>query len=281
MPKKLKRLRLMAVSVMASGLALQACDDAAKPVAPTKSPAVLPAPDPLKGVTPEPALNRQAMLEAVAEAASDYAGGAANPGTDPLVRRTFDISLPFGCSGAEAPPAADTGDGLARWSWSEDRKAVRLSLNPADWTGSDLITGSEGLVPWEAVEGVWISRPWMTGEGCPLSRPGSQAGGPASSSPETVGLAAVFEEGGSRLGRRNGRAYTHIVRPEDDQAVVAPLQGYRLRLQGRVTAFPDGRAIHCRANGVRQRPVCVAAVQLDRVAFQTATGETLTEWRPG
>jgi hypothetical protein len=260
MLKKLTRLRLMAVSVVASGLVLQACDDPPETVVATEAPAKQPAPDPLQSITPEPALTRQAMLAAVAEAASDYAAGAAPTGTDPLVRRTFDISLPFGCSGGEALPAEDTGDGLARWSWSEDRKTLRLSLNPADWTGSDLISDSADPAPWEAVEGVWISRPWMMSEGCPLSRTGSPVGGPASSSPETVGLAAVFEEGGSRLGRRNGRAYTHIVRPEDDQAVVAPLQGYRLRLQGRVTAFPDGRAIHCRANGVRQRPVCVAAV---------------------
>lgn len=270
-------LSLTVVAAAATGLFLQSCQREAAP-APPETPAEAPAPAPLQ-VTPEPPLDRAALLAAVSQAASAYAAGESASGSDPLVRRTFDVSLPFGCQGAEEPSAED-GDGTARWSWGPDRKTIRLGLTPGDWTRSALLAGADP-VPWEAVEGFWISKPWMMADGCPAVRPDPLAGGPAAASPQTVGLAAVFEEGGSRLGRRNGRAYAYTVRGDGDAAPAAPTSGYRLRLQGRITAFPDGRAVRCRAASPRQRPVCVAAVQLDRVAFQTAAGDTLSEWRPG
>ena len=96
-----------------------------------------------------------------------------------------------------------------------------------------------------------------------------------------MGLASVFEADGSRLGRRNGRAYEHTVRGVDDQPAVAPVQGYRLVLEGRLAAFPEGRSIRCRGSGPDQRPVCIAAVQIDRVAFEDAAGALLSEWRGG
>ena len=57
--------------------------------------------------------------------------------------------------------------------------------------------------------------------------------------------------------------------------------GYRLMVEGRFTAFPDGRAIRCRASSVDQRPICIAAVQLDRVAFEDTDGSVLSDWRTG
>lgn len=280
MLKPVLPLRLTVVAAAATGLLLQSCDREPAPVAPAETPAKAPATAPLQAVTPEPALDRAALVAAVSQAAAAYAAGETPSGADPLVRRAFDVSLPFGCQGAEEPPATGVGDGIARWSWSPDRKTIRLDLTPGDWTRSALIAGAD-TVSWEAVEGFWISKPWMTASGCPAVRADPLASGPAAASPETVGLAAVFEEGGSRLGRRNGRAFSYTVRGEGDAAAVAPEDGYRLRLQGRIAAFPDGRAIRCRAASPKQRPVCVAAVQLDRVAFQTADGESLGEWRPG
>ena len=225
------------------------------------------------------ALDRRALLSAVGQAAADYAAGGA-PVAAPLVGRQFDIRLAFGCEGAETPPADGAGDGLARWSWGPDRETIRLSLTPGDWARSALIAGA-GQDQWEAVEGFWVARPWMTADGCPSLRADPLASGPVAPSPPTVGLAAVFKTGGSRLGRRNGRAYAHTIRQAGDAPLIALDAGYRIRLQGRVAAFPDGRAIRCRAANPNQRPVCVAAVQLDRVAFETPTGETLSEWRTG
>lgn len=216
----------------------------------------------------------------VAQAASFYTATGAVTGAEPIVGRQFDIRLAFGCEGAEALPVGVAEDGLARWSWGPDRQTIRLSLAPGDWADSALIAGG-GQDPWEAVEGFWISRPWMMADDCPRVRTDPLALGAAAPSPPTVGLAAVFETDGSRIGRRNGRAYTHTIRQVGDAPLVALHAGYRVRLQGRIVAFPDGQAIRCRAAHSNQRPVCVAAVQLDRVAFESATGEGLSEWRPG
>ena len=278
MLKPAKPVRLPVVAAAAAGLLLTSCDrDPAPPAsAPSTPPSAAATP-----TTPPPsaALGRRELLSAVDRAASGYAAGSAAT-AEPLVGRQFNISLAFGCEGAEAPPADGAGDGLARWSWGPDRETIRLSLTPGDWTRSALIAGA-GQDRWEMVEGFWVARPWMTADGCPSLRADPLASGPVAPSPQTVGLAAVFDKGGSRLGRRNGRAYSHVIRQTGEVPLVALDAGYRVRLQGRVTAFPDGRAIRCRAAHANQRPVCVAAVQLDRVAFETPTGETLSEWRPG
>ena len=279
MLKPVMPVRLPVVAAAAAGLLLASCQRDAEPVAPAPAPTSPAARGP---VTPpiNPALDRRELLAAVAVAASNYAAGAAPAAADPLVGRQFDISLAFGCEGAEAPPADGAGDGLARWSWGPDRETIRLSLAPGEWARSALIAGA-GQDQWEAVEGFWVSRPWMTANGCPSIRADPLASGPVAPSPQTVGLAAVFETGGSRLGRRNGRAYAHTIRQAGDAPLIALDAGYRIRLQGRVAAFPDGRAVRCRAANPNQRPVCVAAVQLDRVAFESATGDALSEWRTG
>lgn len=279
MLKPVLPLRLPVVAAAAAGLFTAACQRDAEPVAPPPEPA-----GPVKS-SPEPpvqpaTLGRRELLTAIDQAASNYAAGVTPTGTDALVGRQFDIRLAFGCEGAQAAPAEGAGDGLARWSWGPDRETIRLNLAPGDWTRSALIAGA-GQEKWEAVEGFWIARPWMSADGCPSIRADPLASGPVSPSPQAVGLAAVFEKDGSRLGRRNGRAYTHTLRQAGDAPLVALDAGYRVRLEGRIAAFPDGRAIRCRAANPNQRPVCVAATQLDRVAFETPTGETLSEWRPG
>lgn len=279
MLKPVSPVRLPVAAAAAVGLLTVSCDRDVEPVAPPPEPA-----GPIE-TRPEPpvrpaTLGRSELLSAVGRAASDYAAGASPAAPDPLVGRQFDIRLAFGCEGAETAPADGAGDGLARWSWGPERESIRLSLTPGDWVRSALIA-STGQAQWEAVEGFWISRPWMGADGCPSIPADPLASGPVTPSPQTVGLAAVFETGGSRLGRRNGRAYTHAIRQAGDAPLVALGAGYRVRLQGRIAAFPDGRAIRCRATNPNQRPVCVAATQLDRVAFETPTGETLSEWRSG
>lgn len=270
--------RLPVVALAASGLVLTACQgEPEKTPAPATEPAAAPAPPATP--SPPPVLSRADLIQAAEAAASAYAAGS-GPNRDSLSGRRFAVRQAFGCQGA-APAAAEdaAGDGLARWSWGPERKTLRLSLTPGDWTQSALISG--GAPDWEAVEGFWLNRPWLRAEGCPAAQGDPLASGPAAPSPQTVGLAAVHEQDSSRLGRRNGRAYSFVVRGEGDQPAVAPTGGYRLVLEGRLTAFADGRAFQCRATSPDQRPVCVAAAQIDRVAFEDATGAVLSEWRPG
>lgn len=266
------------VALAASLFLVSACqrEDSATP-APAPAPA--PSETPVVAMAPAPVLDRAGLLQAMDIAASAYAAGK-DPGGASLAGRRFVLRQAFGCAGP-TPPATDAGagDGLAAWSWGERRQSLKLSLAPGDWTDSPFLAG--GADSWEAAEGFWLPRPWLRAEGCPGALGDPLASGPVAPSPQTVGLAAVFEEDGSRLGRRNGRAYEFTQRGDGDQPPPAPSGGYRLVLEGRMTAFADGRAIRCRASSPDQRPVCIGAVQMDRVAFENAEGQMLSEWRPG
>lgn len=263
------------VALAASTLALVGCQRQGETPAPAPAPAETPAP--VVAVAPAPVLDRAALLQAMDVAASAHAAGT-EPGGATLAGRRLVIRQAFGCSETATPAP----DGIAGWTRGARRQTLKLSLSPADWSQSLLQDASAD--GWEAAEGFWLPRPWLRQEGCPAQT--GAAPDPASAdaviaSPQTVGLAAVFDEGGSRLGRRNGRAYEFIARMTgDQQTMAAPAGGYRLVLEGRMTAFADGRAIRCRADSVDQRPVCIGAVQLDRVAFEDADGQMLSEWRP-
>lgn len=268
------------VVLAASGLFLSGCDRQ-EPTDPlVEIPPAIEAPSAPRTVPVVTVLDRGALLTELRRAASAYAAQSRPEDTDPLVGKRFSVSIAFGCSGPE-PVVDGQAEGLARATRGPEGQSIQLSMTPGDWTASALVGGSGGET-WEAVEGFWITRPWMEQPGCPGATADPLASGPVAPSPQTFGLAAVFDAGGSRLDRRNGRAYVVSVRPEGEADVVEfPGEGYRLRLQGRMGAFPDGRAIRCRSAGPDQRPVCIAAVRLDRVAFEDADGSSLAEWRVG
>ena len=270
---------VLATSMALLSLVLGGCQrDPAEP--PTSPPATLPA---LPVVAPMPvtALDRAGLLAAMDAASSAYASGG-ETGEPSLAGRRFVVRQAFGCV-AETSTATEPNveDGVGTWFRSPDGKSLKVTLTPGDWTASPLISDGGGL-DWEAVEGVWLTRPWMRTSDCPrLSAPNGFGDPVATREPQTMGLASVFEANGSRLGRRNGRAYDYTVRGADDQPAAAPAQGYRLIIEGRMAAFPDGRSIRCRASSPDQRPVCIAAVQVDRVAFEDGGGVALSEWRGG
>ena len=273
------------VSLAAAALLLAQCDRPDQATAPTDHPVEtfappaepVPAPAPPK---PRAALTRSDILGASAAAASAYASGQPSTGEN-LVGRSFSVRIAFGCAGPAVDTEGKAADGLARWTWSRDGRAARLSMTPADWTGSPLLAAAGTELPWEAVEGFWTPRPWMMSEDCPRTEAEPSSAGGTEVSPQTVALAAVYEKGGSRIGRRSGRAYAFTRRFEAGQTPLAPEGGYRLRLEGRLVAFPGGRAVRCQADNPDQRPTCVVAVALDRVAFEDVAGGLLSEWRPG
>lgn len=271
--------RVAVLSTVAAALFLAQCDrDAPAPID-AEPVAADPAPKPV--IAAPTTLNRADLLAAASTAASAYAAGERLEGSDPLVGRRFSIRVPFGCNGPQPTAAEAAGDGLARWSWGPENETIQLSLTPGDWLNSALITGAAGGSDWEAVEGFWVPRPWLTAEDCSTVRADPLQSGDGSPSPQTVGLAAVFTEDDSRVGRRNGKAYAFTIRPTGETSLTAPSGGYRLVLEGRLASFPDGRAIRCRASNPDQRPVCIAAMKLDRVAFTSADGGVLlSEWRP-
>lgn len=248
-------------------------DKAAATDPPTEAPEP-PRPAPRAVPAPVPALTRADIVSAAAQAASEFAV-TGKVATDALAGRSFLVRIAFGCAGAATADATRTG--LAGWSPTAGGTDIKVQLEPADWSQAAFMT-PEASAKWEAVEGFWIPRPWLAAETCPRVATRAAPAGTAAS-PQSVGLAAVFERGGSRLGRRDGRAYSFTIRGRDDAPAVAPA-AFSLVLAGRIAAFADGRSFACTASGPDQRPVCVAAVQLDRVAFE-GDGETLTEWQPG
>ncbi|WBT07203.1 hypothetical protein PFY01_05820 [Brevundimonas vesicularis] len=233
-----------------------------------------PAPAPAQKSETPPVLDRAGLLQAMDIAASAFAAGREVGGAS-LAGRRFVVRQAFGC-GEPGDAAEAAADGLATVAWAKDSQSLKVSLAPADWLRSGLIANDDSSL--EASEGFWLARPWLRTEACPAIAPGASASSQAS--PQTAGLAAIFKPNGARTGRRNGRAYEFTLRGEDGQPPAPSAQGYRLVLEGRMTTFADGRAIHCRA-APDQRPVCIGAVQLDRVAFEDANGQMLSEWRDG
>lgn len=261
-------LRPSFVALAASSLLLAACQREQGDVTPESAPA---ATQPTVIVAPVPALDRVGLLQAMDQAASSYAAGDKGFDVD-LPGRRFMVRQAIGC--AETDLASD---GVTAVTGGRDSRDLSLSLTPADWTSSPPYPEAGG--GWEAAEGFWLSWPWLRSDGCPVAQQGEAQETAGEPSPQTMGLAAVFEEGGSRLGRRNGRPYAYTLRGQGKAAPSPTSGGYRLVLEGRMADFADGRAIRCHATGPGHRPVCIAAVRMERVAFESDEGQVLSEWR--
>ncbi len=210
-------------------------------------------------------LGRAELLGVVAEAASAAAAGSPVPAAAAgLGGRRFTLRLPFGCFG----PAPESGAGYVH---DPEKGTLKVTVRPEAWTDAPWASDLVGSAETESIEGFWLRRPWLTAEACPATR-GEAA---VESSPETVGLARVFQEGGSRLPRRGGRAYevTEKVAQGD-----SPVDGFRLVLQGRIAAPAEGAPVRCRSEHPDRRPLCLVIVEVDSVALEDARGRRLGEW---
>lgn len=222
------------------------------------------------------ALGRAELLEDANLVAAAYAadGGAAPQRKDALAGRTFSIRIPFGCEGPQVRP----GSAQAFYEFDPEKRTIRLVARPGDWTTLPAIQELQAADV-EAVEGFWIPHPWSYAERCPKPREKPVPAAPTPAAAQSLGLAQLFETGGSRIERRGARPYEHVIRLGDDEQ--PPLAaGYRLVLEGRFATFPSGRVARCWSESADHRPVCLYAVQFGRIAFETEDGgRQIAEWR--
>lgn len=276
---RLRASPALAISIVAA-LSLSACERAAPPAAVEPAPPPEPAAAP---PTPEPppVVDRDHLITAISSAASAFAATGGTGGGD-LAGRRFLVRQAFGCFGP-SPAGADIPAGFAGWRWGPEGRAIEIQFKAADWTRELPSTES----PWEAIDGLWLARPWLRTEDCPRPGPPALAATAASPdvavqpTPQSMGLAAVYPADGTRVGRRADRTYSFRVRGKDKAPPAEPARGYRLVLEGRIVDFDGGGAIRCHGPNPDQRPVCLVAAELDRIAFEDADGATLSEWRPG
>jgi hypothetical protein len=255
----------VAFAVVAA-LALQGCRRAEPPKAVSATP---PAPAPAPPLPVPAPIDRAQLIAAAATAAGAYATGAAYP--DDLVKLVgarFEVRLPFGCAG-EAP------DAEVGYRVDAKRGTLTLQARPESWKDAPWAKTILGQAPLEAVEGFWLRRPWIATDACPAIRAPAAVATPAT--PETVGLARLFAAGESRLTRVGPRGYQVVKKAEPGRL---ELQGFRFVLAGRIADFGDHQPIRCRSDSAEQRPVCLVAVEIDRVTFEDPlSGQVLAEWR--
>jgi len=226
---------------------------------------------------PAPPLGRAELVASANAASADYASGRTAPSrSDQMIGRSFSIRIPFGCEG---PQAVASGK-QASVEYDAARKTVTLAAQPAILTTLPLIQQLRDASDIEDAEGFWIPRPWMLSETCPPHRDIPAPATPTPPAAPTLGLVQLFESGGSRVLRRDGRPYQHV-RKVGEQAPGLLAHPYRLLLEGRIVGYRDGEAIHCWAESPDHRPLCLYAVAFEHVAFEDATdGKALAEWGP-
>lgn len=244
----------------------------------------------------EAPLDRQAILLAASQAASNYALGQDD--VEPqkqLDGKRFAIRLRFGCEGPVAKAS-----GARSWTFDEGRRAISFKVM-LDIEAANLPVAVPPASPVEAIEGFWIERPWMLKAGCPSAASSSVAARAESSSAEThplaksaapvssneqpaaalphgqVGVAQFFLDTEARTHRRANRAY-EATKFLPEGAVPSP-NGYDVVIVGRLWRLTDGRVIACSSNGAAAAPSCFVSVQIDTVSIEAAGGgETFATW---
>jgi hypothetical protein len=252
---------------------------------------------------PTPAMDRAALLAAVAQAASAAAGGLDDGEAQrKLDGQQFEVRLRFGCSG----PTEVADEKSMSWRFDQAKRTLRLRAAP-DISMEQPLPAAIAGDAFEAAEGFWVPRPWLLQPGCPVVPPppptpaapqpvdaGTKAKGPLRPAAEAkaaveaaraiaqqrVGIAQFFSHTDSRTLRRDGRPYEATKVLEEGQAPSA--QGYDLVLSGRLKRLPDGRVIACKVEQPDLPPRCIVSADFDRVWIERPdTKESLAEWNAG
>jgi hypothetical protein len=273
------RVRSAAVAI---ALAAAACRPVPREEAPEQNDAQQPSAIPALPVA-EPPMDREALLIAVARAASAAALGSNTPDAQrDLDGKTFELRIRFGCAAGQVPAGPDPSYSV---KFDEKKRTLRLHAAPDMKLEPDRIAALGGPNVEEA-EGFWLQRPWLLTDGCPVELPAQKAGteeaaspppGAAPSGPGRIGIAQFFTTTDSRLGRRDNRAYeaTKLL----SEAEQPSAEGYTLVLSGRLRRLVPGSVISCRPTGADTPPDCIVSASIDRVRIENPqTKDVLAEW---
>ncbi len=244
--------------------------------APTPPPPVQ-APPAATPPLPPPPLSREELIVAANEAASAYADRSSDKtqAKDALIGRRFSLKIPFGCEGAQVSPSG----AQAFADYDATKKTLRLVARPAAWKTLPLVQSLTDVDQIESVEGFWIPRPWSASQACPPRRDDAIPATPTAPTAPTLGLARLFMNGGPRALQRGERPYEYVQKIADDD-VAALSRTFNLVLQGRLVGFDRSTALRCWSESTAHRPICLYAVEFDRIAFEDgADGKVLAEWR--
>lgn len=244
---------------------------ATAPKAPPPAPApvtVIPPPFPVQPQSPR--LWGRAEIADLTRRAADAlsSGKPLPPDVANAVGQRFDLSLPFGCSGA----AAKDSTAPMRWRYDEVAGVLRVHVMPIAWKAADFALPAEG--EGHDAEGFWMERPWSTSDECPAApkTAPAQQEDTAPAPDRTLALAQFGQNDGNDLWR-HGRPFEKVLRlaPED----FAPSRGLRLRLIGRIEQVPGNGPVHClQPLGMEQRPTCVLAISLAEVRMELPGTDT-------
>ena len=235
-------------------------------------------------------LDRAGLIELANAAASAYAAGQP-PNQSALVGRPFALRIVFACAAPELTMVKDPA-----------QKSLKLTARLQDWTTHPALQGLSDA-PFDRVEGLWLPRPWIAAETCQtvptpvvtaarsidrlLVAP-AEPSKPAAEEPEaqpevpanSLGLASVFPAGSDRARQRGGKPYETVQKLDPALDALTPADVSML-IEGRIGQAAEGRPVVCHAVAVDRRPVCLVAVDIERVAFLRAgSDKPIAEWRP-
>lgn len=235
----------------------------------------------------DPALDRAALLIAVARAASAAALGQNDSAQQRTLQgKEFEVRIRFGCpsGGAGLESAVTTAPFTIRFT--RDDRILRIRATPDITLEEEWIAALAGDAV-EAVEGFWMYRPWLLDDGCTTPVVNVQNERPAAEDSRSVqtartqrvGLAQFYSADDARTGRRDERAFetTTVLKAEENLST----QGYNLVLSGRLQQLQGGRVVSCRLQRNDVAPDCVVSAKFDRVQIENPVSKAvLAEWTP-
>lgn len=218
-------------------------------------------------------LDRAALIDAAALAASAYAAGDLTYAKfQEFAGRRFELVLPFGCTG----PAAQEEKLERGWRYDE-KSGIFQAAFP-----SNIMVSAEGAAPadvamdpaTEFAKSFWIEREWLRQGICPVVPDAPLTA--TSADAKSVAIAEIANEERPRADDRDGAPYQVSKRLAAEQLPYK--NGLKLILSGRLASVPK-IPFRCTSVDPNQRPICVILARFDKMQITNASGsEIYGEW---